>query len=176
MGKAMRCKQCRICDIAERKGRKPKPHKCQRNHTGSSKGMEAEMVVDMIRTVGNKGYQVTELAGDDDATGWSRAQNELKVKIKKRSDRNHVKTNVSKQLYALKTKEKGLSVKVINYIMRNFSYMLSQNQQNIQGIENGLKAVVGHMFGDHTFCDTHWCVFLENQTAKFRHLPYGKPL
>ncbi|CAC5392681.1 unnamed protein product [Mytilus coruscus] len=36
--------------------------------------------------------------------------------------------------------------------------------------------MVRHIFGDHSFCNTKWCVFLENPLAKFSKLPYGKPL
>ncbi|CAG2214275.1 unnamed protein product [Mytilus edulis] len=90
------------CDVAKRKGIVPKEHKCSKNHTGSSKGMEPALVVDMIRDVIDKGVNIKEIAGDDDTTGFQRAQNVLKIKLKKRSDKNHIKKNISKQLYAIK--------------------------------------------------------------------------
>ncbi|XP_052073042.1 uncharacterized protein LOC127711130 isoform X2 [Mytilus californianus] len=172
----IKSKNCRTCDVAKRKGIVPKEHKCSKNHTGSSKGMEPALVVDMIKDVINKGVDIKEIAGDDDTTGFQRAQNVLKIKLKKRSDKNHIKKNISKQLYAIKKNYKELSQRVINYIMQNFSYMVAQNKKNTEGVTTGLKAMVGHIFGDHSFCNTKWCVFLEHPLAKFSKLPYGKPL
>ncbi|CAC5418441.1 unnamed protein product [Mytilus coruscus] len=123
----IKSKNCRTCDVAKRKGIVPKEHKCSKNHTGSSKGMEPALVVDMIKDVINKGVDIKEIAGDDDTTGFQRAQNVLKIKLKKRSDKNHIKKNISKQLYAIKKNYKELSQRVINYIMQNFAYMVAQN-------------------------------------------------
>ncbi|CAC5389731.1 unnamed protein product [Mytilus coruscus] len=163
----IKSKNCRTCDIVKRKGIVPKEHNCSKNHTGSSKGMEPALVVDMIKDVINKGVDIKKIAGDDDTTGFQRAQNVLKIKLKKRSDKKHIKKNISKQLYAIKTNYKELSQRVINYIMQNFSYMVAQNKKNTEGVTTGLKAMVGHIFGDHGFCNTKWCVFLENPLAKF---------
>lgn len=35
-----RCKSCRICNSAAKKGQKPRTHECRKNHVGSSKSME----------------------------------------------------------------------------------------------------------------------------------------
>ncbi|CAC5363745.1 unnamed protein product [Mytilus coruscus] len=96
-------------DVAKRKSIVPKDHKCRKNHTGSAKGLEPALVVDMIKDVIDKGVNIKEIAGDDDTTGFQRAQNVLKIKLRKRSDKNHIKKNISKQLYAIKNKYKVLS-------------------------------------------------------------------
>lgn len=58
------------------------------------------------------------------------------------SDKSHVKKNIVKRLYELRSKHKELSIKVVNAISKKFSYMVSQNKGNVSGIENGLKALV----------------------------------
>lgn len=60
------------------------------------------------------------------------------------SDKNHVKKNLSSQLYKLKPQYKELSVKTINAIMKGFSYMLSQAKGEVEHIRNGLPSVVLH--------------------------------
>ncbi|KAH3836306.1 hypothetical protein DPMN_109676 [Dreissena polymorpha] len=39
-----------------------------------------------------------------------------------------------------------------------------------------MDAVVGHVFGDHSFCDDTWCRFIHNSSAKYSSWPYGRPL
>ncbi|CAC5413687.1 unnamed protein product [Mytilus coruscus] len=97
------------CDVAKRKGIVPKEYKCSKNHTGSSKGMEPALVVDMIKDVINKGVDITEIAGDDDTTGFQRAQNVLKIKLKigqKPYQEKHIKTVIcnKKELQRIVTK------------------------------------------------------------------------
>ncbi|KAH3836305.1 hypothetical protein DPMN_109675 [Dreissena polymorpha] len=40
------------------------------------------------------------------------------------------------------------------------------NKQNPVGISRGMDAVVGHVFGDHSFCDDTWCRPLTNPSLK----------
>ncbi|VDI11574.1 Hypothetical predicted protein, partial [Mytilus galloprovincialis] len=64
---------CRICNNALKKRILASKHKCARNWTGSAKGMEPDMVVEMIKDLDNRGVKIKELAGDDDSTGFNRA-------------------------------------------------------------------------------------------------------
>ena len=54
--------------------------------------------------------------------------------------------------------------------------MLQQNSGNPDKIAIGLKAIVEHMYGNHSYCQ-EWCRFLKDP-EKYRHrnLPYGKDL
>lgn len=92
------------------------------------------------------------------------------------SDKNHVKKNIVKRLYELRSKHKELSIKVVNAISKNFSYMVSQNKGNVSGIENGLKALVGHLFGDHECWSSSWCGYQRDKAYQHSNLPYGKDL
>ncbi|XP_076117930.1 uncharacterized protein LOC143085462 [Mytilus galloprovincialis] len=175
---SIRCKGCRICKNAQKKGIPAPKHKCAKNWTGSAKGMEPDMVVEMIKDLDNRGVKIKELAGDDDSTGFNRAAKLLPhSNIVKSSDRNHIMVNASKKLYSIKLKHKELSAMVINSFLKNYSFMLSQNQGNSEGIENGVRCTIDHMYGQHTKCDVKWCGYLKDPTT-YRHsnLPYGKNL
>lgn len=52
--------------------------------------------------------------------------------------------------------------------------MVSQNKRNVSGIENGLKALVGHLFGDHECCSSSWCGYQRDKAYQHQNLPYGK--
>ncbi|VDI75087.1 Hypothetical predicted protein [Mytilus galloprovincialis] len=92
------------------------------------------------------------------------------------SDRNHVKKNIANSLYSLGQKHKKLNQKIIKYFLNCLNYMLCQNQNDPDGVENGLEAVGRHPFGDHTFCDKTWCSHVEDPSKKYASLPFGKPL
>lgn len=140
--------------------------------------MEPDMVVQMISDINEKGVEISELAGDDDTTGFERAKKILpNSKMVKTSDRNHVKKNVVKKLYALKAQHKDLSVMVINSIAKNFSFMIDQNTGNPAGIENGLRALIKHMYGEHDECNISWCGYLkDSKSYQHSNLPHGKDL
>lgn len=72
-----RSKRCRIYSVAKKRRVTPRKHKCVRNWTGSAKSMEADMVVDMLKTVKEKDATVVTLIGDDDTTGFQRAREEF---------------------------------------------------------------------------------------------------
>ena len=46
-----RCKQCRICQAADRLGEKAREHNCAINYSGSAKSMEADIAVEAIKTI-----------------------------------------------------------------------------------------------------------------------------
>ena len=138
--------------------------------------MEPDMFVEMIKNSTNQGIKIGKVAGDDDNTGINRIRKEGNVEIVKQSDKNHVRKNITKKIYALSSVHKSLSKKVIGAITKNFNYMLQQNQGNPHGISNGFLAVVEHMFGNHNYCK-EWCGFLKDP-EKYKHgnLPHGKDL
>ena len=74
-----------------------------------------------------------------------------KYNIEKESDKNNVCKDVTKKLYVMQKSNKCLTQKVILAVLKNFNYMLQQNTGKPESITNGLKAVVEHMFGNHTY-------------------------
>ena len=59
---------CRTCEIAERKGVKPKKHVCIKNWNGSAKAMEAAAILKMVIEGPDLGYVVDAIVSDDDST------------------------------------------------------------------------------------------------------------
>ena len=134
------------------------------------------MFVEMVNDAAKKGIPIAKVAGDDDYTGINRVCQQGNTEIEKESDKSHVRKNVSKKLYSLQRSHKSLTQKVILAVTKNFNYMLQQNSGKPENITNGLKAVVEHMFGNHTYCQ-EWCNFINNlENYKHRNLPYGKDL
>ena len=170
---AVRSKTCRVCS-SKKSG--TKLHDCRKNWSGSAKAMEPDMVVEMVAKTSERGVMVTGVVGDDNTTTVARLKKSFAHKIEKKSDKNHVRKNLSNQLNQLKTSHKGLSSKVTSYIMKLFNYCIASNRNDPLGISKGLDAVVNHPFGNHTFCNEAWCRFIHNPTAKYTSLPYGKAL
>lgn len=80
---------------------------------GSAKAMEQDMVVEMVKEKKQAGIHTAAIVGDDDATTISKLHQTVDPNIKKRSDKNHLKKNLSNSLYVLKQTYPSLSVKVI---------------------------------------------------------------
>ena len=138
--------------------------------------MEPDMFVSMIKTAAEKGVPIKKVAGDDDHTGINRVRMETNLQLEKVSDKNHVRKNATKKLYDLAEQHRSLTTKVIQAVTKNFNYMLGQNHGNEENVSNGLKAVVEHMFGNHSYCQ-NWCGFIRD-AEKYKHSnsPYGKDL
>ena len=70
-----------------------------------------------------------------------------------------------------------LSQKVINHLVKCFSYAIAQNKGDSKGFQAALRCIVPHAFGDHSNCGVTWCGF-KSDPASYKHkdLPYGKDL
>ena len=65
---AVRSKDCRACTTAASKNQQVRDHACSKNWDGSSKAMEADMVIEMVREVHEKGDNIDAIKGDEDST------------------------------------------------------------------------------------------------------------
>ena len=122
--------------------------------------MEPDMASTMVQKVTDDGYNVGTIHADNDSTTTAR----LKVKFKsleKKDDKNHVKKNLSKHLYGLSKNHKALkSAGVIPYIVRCFMYAICSNKASKLELEQELKRIVPHIFGDHSQCSSsQWCKY-----------------
>ncbi|KAK3272192.1 hypothetical protein CYMTET_19501 [Cymbomonas tetramitiformis] len=142
-------KMCAVCELAERQDPPvaPCPHDCWRgargincesdaSWRGSSKAMEAEGAVLCVKSIGESdcGARVAFFTADEDSNMIS-AINDVnglvpaKLRpVRKRSDQNHLQKIVYKDLDAGRTarKWKGatLSKKVIDYLNKNYRYIV----------------------------------------------------
>jgi hypothetical protein len=176
VGYAVRAKACRVCKLAKRKGVPARKHQCVHTWDGSSKAMEPDMVIQMVKDANAKGVKVSTIVGDEDSTTIARARKEVDRELKKGSDMNHLKKILGNKLYELKKKHKVLSPAVIKYFQKNFATAVRQNKGNELEISKRLRQIVPHAFGDHTQCG-EWCGYIQNpQGYRHSHLPKGKDL
>ena len=171
-----RIKRCHTCYRAAQAKKLVPTHECHVNWPGSTKEMESDMFVEMVKDSTDKGIKIAKVAGDDDNAGINQLQKYSNMDIIKESDKNHVHKNITKKLYSLAASHKSLTKKVIGSVTKNFNNMLQQNQGKPGDISVGLKAVVEHLFGNHTYCPS-WCGYLKvGEKYKHANLLYGKDL
>ena len=149
-------------------------HRCVKNHVGSAKLMECKSGVQGIKELAEKGTPVEFLEGDGDMTTLAHVKSDLNVTLKKRYDRNHVVKNIGKNLYAIKK----LSKTVILHIQKCVKYAFAKNQGDKTCMEENLKAIIPHQFGDHSLCHPRFCGYKRKPDEKYSHrsLPYKSSL
>ena len=167
----MRSSVCRICSRAKSRGDIPRVHRCRKNHTGSAKSMEPDMVVEMVQNAKDQGINIGTIVGDDDTTTIARVRSKVNPKIKKRSDKNHTKKLLGNTLRNLQKEHSSLSKSVVNYLKTNFSYMVAQGKGNTEKIKQNIPALSKHSFGDHSLCGS-WCKHIDNPQKKYTSQPY----
>lgn len=64
------------------------------------------------------------------------------------------------------------------HIQKCVKYAFSKNQGNKQGLEENLRGLIPHQFGDHQYCKPRFCGFLRKQGETYQHrsLPYKSAL
>ncbi|XP_062567511.1 uncharacterized protein LOC134229741 [Saccostrea cucullata] len=173
-----RCRKCRLCENAKRKGIQPIDHDCRKNWDGSAKAMEPDMIVGMLKDLEKDHIHPHELVMDDDSTTISRARKECEQSITKFSDRNHLKKTFSNKLYDLQRfkKYRQLRGKTMTHLKKCFSYVLAQNQKKPEELKKSLLCIIPHMYGDHLACPS-WCKYKRNPASYLpQNLPYSRYL
>lgn len=175
---AYRAKDCRVCNVAEKAKKEPKPHECCKNYDGTSKAMEADMVIEMVKEVQatHSGLTIDAIIGDEDSTTIARLRASVNPEIEKLSDNNHLKKLFGNALYNLRSSHSSLTVTIIKYIQKCFNYAVAQGKGNPRQIAEDIRAIPGHIHGLHQQCSSRWCKFIGNPCKKYKSLPHGKPL
>ena len=176
---ATRNKFCRKCDFAERNNVTVEDHDCRKNFHGSSKAMEPDMCVSMVTSLRKDDISVGCLEMDNDTTTIAKVRCEVDPAMRKVSDKNHTMKQFSNKLWDLKKNKryKELSAKTISHIKKCFSFCLAQNSGDDSAIQEGLKAIVPHLYGVHHACSIGWCGYLkDNETYVPKRLPYKRYL
>ena len=127
-----RIKTCRFCESAKRTGKKATNHDCRRNHAASSKAMEPACAVEMFNNAPKSNIKFSVYTGGDDSTTESHIHQKFPYGVEKWSDIIHMKRSLTTRLYNLNQRGKFsdssiLSQKVINYLVKCFSYCIAQN-------------------------------------------------
>jgi hexokinase len=90
--------------------------------------------------------------GDDDSTALAELVKQTPYELQKYSDIIHMKRSLSTHLYNLSQQMKFPncsihSQKVINYLIKCFSYCVQQNKGNKSELSKSLKSIILHVFG-----------------------------
>lgn len=175
-------KMCRFCDEAKKAGKQPKDHDCRKNHLGSSKSMEPLAAVELFSRVTKSNVKFSVYTGDDDSTTESHLKHKVPYGVEKWSDTVHIKRSLTTRLYNLSQRSKFsnssvLSQKVINYLVKSFTYCIAQNKGDATNMKAAIQSIVPHAFGDHSGCRETWCRHKKDPSHYcHRDLPYGKDL
>ena len=144
--------------------------------------MEPAAALEMFSNAPNQNIKYSVYTGDDDSTTEAHIRQKVSYKVEKLSDIVHIKRALTSRLYNLKEYGKfrnssTLSQKVINYLVKCFSYAIAQNMGNPKEIQCAIKRIVAHAFGNHAECKRNWCRYHDDPlTYKHKVLPHGKDL
>jgi len=175
-------KSCRVCTNGKKSGKEAKQHDCRLNHTASSKAVEPMAAVHLFTDSLKSNVKLSVYIGDEDSTTAAHIREKVPYPVEKWTDVVHAKRSLTTRLYNLSQRGKflnssTLSQKVINYLVKCFSYSISQNKGNPSALQKSLKSIVPHSFGNHENCHESWCG-AKKDLINYKHsdLPYGKDL
>ena len=130
----------------------------------------------------NSNVKLSVYVGDEDSTTGTLTKEKVPYPVEKWTDIVHAKRSLTTRLYNLSQRGKfvnssTLSQKVINYLVKCFTYSMSQNKGNPSALQKSLKSILPHSFGDHKNCNDSWCG-AKKDPINYKHsdLPYGKDL
>ena len=182
MNYTTRTKFCRVCTNAKKSGKEAKQHNCRFNHTASSKAMEPMAAVHLFTESLNSQVKLSVYVGDEDSTTAAHAKEKVPYSVEKWTDILHAERSLTTRLYNLSQRGKfvnssTLSQKVINYLVKCFTYSGSQNKGNPPALQKSLQSILPHSFGNHKNCNESWCGAKKDPTNyKHTDLPYGNDL
>ena len=168
-------KKCNVCAKSVSKGKESPPHECPLNHEGSSKSMEADSALKIVRRIfykNNKRVYVKGIVGDDDSLMKAivkHKQNNKKGQLPDEipepiwlADPGYRTKTVSRKIYALVSLPKSQSTCCNGDAVRfkmNFGYMLKRNRRGtLKQMSKAAKAVIDHSFNYHEYCSEEWCL------------------
>jgi len=77
----------------------------------------------------------------------------------------------------MKSLPRNLPRNLIEYFSKSFTIAVKTNKNNVTDVENAIKAIVSHAFGDHSMCKESWCEgTLLDDKYQYHNLPNRKPL
>lgn len=119
--------------------------------------MEPDMASAMLYRMKEDGCEVQAIHADNDSTTAARLRNDF-PSLQKKQDKNHLKKNLTKQLYKLAKDHKQLKpTETISYVTRCCMYAISSKHNSEEELTSKLEMVVPHMFGDHSlFAEAAW--------------------
>lgn len=172
----VRNKYCCICARAHTKNLQPKDHRCFKNWSGSSSGMEADIIVEgFSNSVSMHGVKYAKVVGDGDSNVYKKvldANPYHNIRIEKIECKNHLLRNACNRLQSICRDSKNKNVllrKIIgNRILRIRTAVTmavlyrkgetsKTEQQKITELRNDIINAPLHFFGSHDKCASYFC-------------------
>ena len=171
-----RTKNCRFCSCAQKNGKISKKHDCRVNHYASSKAMEPTSAVHLFNKSLESKVKLSTYTGDDDSTTAAHIRENVSYPVEKWTDIIHAKRSLTVRLINLSQRNKfvnssTLSLKVINYLTKCFSYAFNQNKGVSSNLKQSLESIIPHSFGDHVLCNEKWGGANKRKNYKHSDLP-----
>lgn len=169
-------KYCCICAQAQYKKREPRKHKCFKNYTGPSTGMESNILVEGFKSsVEMHGLIYGRMISDGDSSTYSKiieARPYANVTVQKIECKNHIMRNMCNKLTQLKTDtkypsklrknitdQKIIAIRgMIKKAMEKYtSDSESEKRAHVELLYNDILLAHLHAFGDHSRCKAYFC-------------------
>ncbi|XP_067024009.1 uncharacterized protein [Acropora muricata] len=144
--------------------------------------MESDVACELFQRSSKCGIKYDKYIGDDDSTTLAQLKAKVDYGLEKLSDFIHTKRSLNTRLYNISQRQKFdnssiLSQKVINYLVKCFSYCVHQHRNQPQELSREIKTIVPHAFGNHEKCSLKWCRFKQDPVGYIHNeLPHGKDL
>lgn len=137
-------KSWRVCTNVKKTGKEAKHHNCRLNRTASSKAMEPMTAVHLFTESLNSKVKLSVYVGDEDSTKAAHIKQKVPYPVKKWTEIVHAKRSLTTRLYNLSQYGKfvnspTLLQKVINYLVKCFTYSVSQNKGNPSALQKILE-------------------------------------
>lgn len=172
----VRNKYCHVCKLAEVYKKEVKEHVCNKNYSGSSTGMEADVIVEGFKECETQGARFDKLIADGDSNTYKviqdlRIYTNPDVFVDKYDCVNHLRKNYRKKWRALqictqypKECRDFLTNAKCNDICKGVE-MASKHwrttdvglTEQIHKLENDIINAPAHYFGAHAKCATYLC-------------------
>ena len=123
MNYATRISNCKQCEIT-----KAVPHDGRMNWGGTSKAMEGDAAVELLKLTKSPDFKVTTIINEEDSITMARIAAEVYHEFEQNSDINHCKKAVGNELYRLEPEYEIFSSNNIRNIHQCFRYAISQNK------------------------------------------------
>ncbi|XP_067216539.1 uncharacterized protein [Linepithema humile] len=199
----VRNKFCAICDMAERKGVKPRIHKCYKNfdRNASSTRMESDAIAEGFKcSLEMHGLIYKTVIADGDSSVYQTIHDnkpycEQMVTVKKIECSNHLLRNLCKKLKAVAEttqpkaqKQRGF-VALRNVIKNNIlnirkeveeaAKLRRKEQQTPQHhkaieLQQDILNIPSHIFGEHKRCESRGRICTENGKTTTNYVPHLK--
>ncbi|KAL0894185.1 hypothetical protein ABMA27_014210 [Loxostege sticticalis] len=169
-------KYCCICAQAEKNKVPCKQHKCYKNYSGPSTGMETAIILEGFKSsIEMHNLIYGRMIADGDSATYSKIlqNNPYKnITVQKIECRNHILRNMCNKLVQLKTDtrfplndRKNITQDKVMQIRRSIRRAIdhhksnseSENRAHIEPLYNDIMRAHSHAFGDHSRCKPYFC-------------------